>query len=161
GLELDPTRPRELAGRAGGDDLTRTQDRDPVAHELDLGEQVRVEQDGNATVTLLLEQNADDPAAGGIERPGRLIEHEDARRAAERLRDAEALLHPFRHAVPPAAAGIVECDELEQAPALGGASVRVRQPLVEGKNLVRRVPAREAEELCEIAELRARGAAPG
>ena len=46
GLELDPARPRELGGRPGGDDLARAEDRDAVADELDLGEQVRVEQDG-------------------------------------------------------------------------------------------------------------------
>src|SRR3954447_147611 len=113
GLELDSARPREGCGRAGGDDLAGAQDRDTVAHELDLREEVRVEQNGDTAVTHLLEQYADDSAPGRIERRGRLVEDEHPRQADERLRDPETLLHPLRHAVDPAVTGIVQRPELE------------------------------------------------
>ena len=74
---------------------------------------MRVEQDGDTAVTHLLEQDADDSAAGRIERRGRLVEDEHPRQADERLRDPETLLHPLRHAVDPAVAGIVQRHELE------------------------------------------------
>ena len=64
-------------------------------------------------------------------------------------------MHPFRHAVDPATAGVVEGDELEQPLALGAAAVGARQPLMEGENLIRRVPAGKAKQLGEITELRA------
>ena len=129
------------------------------ADELDLREQVRIEENGDAAVTHLFEQDADDSTAGRVEGRRRLIEDEHPRQADERLRDAEPLLHPLRHAVDAAVARIVERDELEEPPALGGAAVGVRQPLVKPEDLVRRVPAREAEELGEVADLPARGTA--
>ncbi len=136
----------------GGDDLAAEQDRDAVADELDLGEQVRVEQDGDAAVAQLLEQQADGPAADGVERGGRLVEQQQPRLADQRLRDPEPLLHPLRHAVDAAVGGVCERDELEQPPPLGLAAARAGEPLVQLQHLVRRVPAREAEELREVPE---------
>src|SRR5437870_2716054 len=59
GLDLDAPGARELCRRPGRDDLTREQDRDAVADELDLGEQVRVQEDGDAAAAQALEQLAD------------------------------------------------------------------------------------------------------
>src|SRR5207245_11143544 len=55
-LELDAARSRELRRRPGRDDLASEQDRHTVADELDLGEQVRVEENGDAAAAQLLEQ---------------------------------------------------------------------------------------------------------
>ena len=97
------------------------------------------------------------PAGSSAEVGSSRSEH--ARLADERLRDPEPLLHALRHAVDAAVAGVVERDELEQPPALGGAAARAGEPLVKLEHLVRRVPAGEAEELREVAELGAGGAA--
>ncbi len=109
----------------------------------------------------LLEQDADDAPPGRVEGGGRLVEEEDARRAHEGLRDAEPLLHPLRHAVDTAIGGVGERDELEQPPPLLRTAGGGRELLVERENLVGRVPAGEAEELGEIAELRTRRAGAG
>src|SRR5262252_9184196 len=122
---------------------------------------MRVEKDGNALPAQVLEEVADDAPSGRIERRRRLVEDEDARRADERLRDPQPLLHPLRHPVDSAIARAGECDELEQPLSFGSASVGARKPLVEHEYLVRRVPAREAEELGEIAELGPCGARAG
>ena len=71
--------PRGRASSAGGPALTSApagDDRDVVADQLDLAEQVRVQQDRDAAAAQLLEQLADDPPA----RPGRA--RWSARRAA-------------------------------------------------------------------------------
>src|SRR5258706_307956 len=96
-----PAKGRESTGPScgGRDDVAVEQDRDAVADELDLGKQVRVEEDGDAAALQVLEQQADDSPADGIECRCRLVEQQQARLADEGLRDAEALLHPFRHAV--------------------------------------------------------------
>ena len=122
---------------------------------------MRVEEDGGALASQLLEQDPHDAAPCRVERRRRLVEDEDARRADERLRDAETLLHPLRHAVHPAVASIGEGDELEQPLPLGGTAFGARQPLVEAEHLVGRVPTREAKELGEVAELRPRSARAG
>jgi len=151
-FKLDAARAGQLCGRPRGDELAAEQDRDAVADELDLREQVRVEQDGDATAAQFLEEQAYGAAADRVERRGRLVEEQDARLADERLRDAEPLLHPLRHAVHAAARGVRERDELEQPAPLGGAAVRAGEALVQLEHLVGRVPAGEAEELGEVAE---------
>ena len=112
----------------------------------------------DSLVAQLLEQDADDAAAGGIERRGRLVEDEDARRADERLRDPKPLLHPLGHAVHAPVARVGERDALEQPLPLGGTGIGAGEPLVKDEYLVRRVPARKAEQLGEVAELCTRGA---
>ena len=52
----------------------------------------------------------------------------------------------------PAVACLGEADELQQLGSLGAAASRTAQPLVQGQQLVRRVPAGEAEELRQVAE---------
>ena len=120
-----------------------------------------VQENGDAAAAQVLEQQADGAPADGVERRGRLVEQEQARLADERLRDPEPLLHALRHPVDTAVGGVGERHELEQAAALGGAATRARKPLVQLEHLVRAVPAREAEELRQIAERRACGARAG
>src|SRR6185437_11285776 len=98
---------------------------------------------GDAIGAELFEQDANGAAPDGVERGGRLVEEENPRVADERLRDAEALLHPLRHAVDASMRRVGQRDELEQAPALGGASVRAGEPLVQLEHLVGAVPAGE------------------
>src|SRR6266540_6168907 len=153
GLDLDAARLRQLRGRAGGDDASVEQDRDPVADELDLAQEVRVEEDRDAAVPEPLEQLAYGASPNRVERARRLVEEEQPRPADERLHDAEALRHPLREALDPAVACVFEGDEPQQLRALAGAAVGAGEPLVELEHLVGRVPAREAEELREVAEL--------
>src|SRR5712692_6621939 len=95
-LDLHPLRSLQLGRDSGGDDLSLPQDRDPVADELDLAEQVRVEEDGDTAAAQLLEQPTHDAAADGVESARRLVEEDEPGRADERLGDSEPLLHPFR-----------------------------------------------------------------
>src|SRR5581483_5362578 len=144
-----------------GDELSPEQDRDAVADELDLGQEVRVEEHGDALFAQALEEDAYGAAPDGIERGGRLVEQEQTRLADERLRDAEPLLHSLRHAVDAAVRRVGEGDEVEQAAALGGSAARPGEALVQLEHFVGAVPAGEAEELREVAERCARGARAG
>ena len=138
--------------RACRDKLAPEQDRDAVADELDLREQVRVEQHGDPAPTQLLEQQPDRAPTHGIERRGGLVEEQHARLTDERLRDTESLLHPLRHALDAAVGGIGQRNELEQPLALGRAAARAAEPLVQLEHLVGGVPAGEAEELGQVTE---------
>src|SRR5207244_6689193 len=113
--------------------------------------------DGDAAAAQTLEQLADDAAADRVERRRRLVQEEHARRADERLRDPEALLHPLRHVLDTPAARVGEADEVEQLRALALAAVRAGQALVPEQDLVGAVPARKPEELGEVAERAPRG----
>ena len=147
---------RELLGRPLGDDLAAEQDDHPVADELDLAEQVRVEEDGDAAGAHLLEQLADGAAADGIERARRLVEQQDLRTADERLRDSEPLLHALRHLLDTAVARLGEGDELEQPRTLVAPARGAGKPLVEAEQLLRGHPARKTEELGQVPEARSR-----
>src|SRR5207244_6269607 len=87
GLDLDPASLRELGGRAGCDHGAVEEDRDPVAHELHLAEEVRVEEDRGPAAAQALEELADGAAADRVERARRLVEQQETRLADERLRD--------------------------------------------------------------------------
>jgi hypothetical protein len=115
---------RQLRGCAGRDDLAVEEDRNAVAHELDLGEQVRVQEDRDAAPAQLLEQQPDGAATDRVEGRRWLVQEQHARLADECLRDAEPLLHALRHSVDPPVSGVRERNELEQARTLGGAAAR-------------------------------------
>src|SRR5207253_7170828 len=59
GLDLDRRRPRQPRRRSRLDQAAAGDDRDVVADELDLAEQVGVEKDGDLAAAQLLEQLAD------------------------------------------------------------------------------------------------------
>jgi hypothetical protein len=160
-LNLDATRARQVLRPAGGNDPSAREDHDPVADELDLAEQVRVEQNADLTPAQLLEQRANGSAARRVERARRLVEEQHRRRAHQSLRDAEPLLHALRHLVHAHLAGLREPDELEQVSPLLLAARRRDEPLMQAEHLVGRVPPREAEELREVAERGPRRGRPG
>jgi len=58
---------------------------------------VRVEEDGDAALSQLLEQLPDGAPPGRVECAGRLVEKQQIRRADQRLGEAEPLLHAFGH----------------------------------------------------------------
>src|SRR5206468_7165832 len=81
--------------------------------------------------------------------------------ADEGLCDAEPLRHALRPPVHAPVPALGARDEFEQPRALLRAAARAGEPLVQLEHLVGRVPAREAEELGEVAERRARRLRPG
>ena len=115
GLDLDAARLRELGRRARRHHLAARDHRHPVAHQLDLGQQVRVEQHGDAAVAQRLQQLAHGPPPGRVERAGRLVEQQQPRVADHRLRDPEPLLHALRHRAHAARRDLAEADQLAAA----------------------------------------------
>ncbi len=152
--------PRGRASSSGApcrDDPAVEQDDDAVADELDLAEQVGVEEHRDAAPAQLLEQLAHDAAADRVERARRLVEQEQARRADQRLRDPEPLLHALRHLIDPARRARPPSPTSSSSSARSArAAGRAGQPLVQGEHLVGGAPAGEAEELGEVAERGAR-----
>jgi hypothetical protein len=72
------------------------------------------------------------------------------------LGDAEALLHPLGHRLDATSARVGQADEFQQLVALGRATAGAGQALVQLEHLVSPRPAGKAEELGEVAQLRAR-----
>jgi hypothetical protein len=123
GLHLDPARARELGRRPARHYPAADQDRHAVAHQLDLAEHVGAEHHRHPAAAHLAEQVADHAPADGVESAAGLVEHQEPRRAHERLGDAESLLHALRHGGHLHGAGFLQAHELEQLRALGGATV--------------------------------------
>ena len=81
----------------GRGDFAAAKDGHVIARQLDLGQQMRVEQDGRAVRGRFGAQDvADLAAADGIDAVGRLVEQQHVRRMQQRDGDAEALRHPLR-----------------------------------------------------------------
>ena len=152
GLDLDPSGPGEVVRGALRDEPSARDDCDPVADELDLAEEVRVEQHGDAPLLEVLEQATDGPAAGRIERARRLVEQEQVGRPDEGLREPKSLLHPLRHRVDGPFGGVLQPNQSQQLRSLRRSAFAAREPLVKGEQLVSRVPAGKPEELGEVAE---------
>src|SRR5262249_41619091 len=150
----------KVRGRTRSNDSAGQQDRDTVADELYLAEQVRVQQDGDAAAAQLLQQRPDGAAADRVERARRLVQEEQLPVPDERLRDAEALLHPLRHLLDVPVARVREADELEQLVPLVSSAVRRDKLLMQLEQLVGRRPAGETEELRQVTERRPRLARP-
>ena len=84
----------QLRDGALPDEPPRGEDPDPVAHRLDLGQQVAREHDREAAfVDELAEQVQDLDDAERVDRGGRLVEDEQVRRLDQRVGDAEPLAH--------------------------------------------------------------------
>ena len=120
-----PGRPAPRAARRH--QLAAVDDRDAVADELDLGEQVRVEQHRDAAAAQLDEQLAHVAPAGRVQRAGRLVEQQQpraGRRAPARSRAAAA--SPWTSS--PSAAARRRCSptSVEQLGALARAALRCR-----------------------------------
>src|SRR5262249_53293688 len=143
----------QLRRRSLFDDLPAQQDHDAVADKLDLAQQVRVQQYRGSPAPQFLEQQAYGAAPGRVERARRLVQQQARRAAPPGLRHPEPLLHPLRHRLDAAVARLGEADELQQLAPFVRSSARAREALVQLEQLVGRVPAREAEELRQVAEL--------
>src|SRR5205823_112732 len=86
-------RPRKLSGRPSRHDLAAEQDDDAVTDELDLAQQVRVEQHGDAAPLQLLEQRPHGTPPNRIEGARRFVEKQQPRRPDERLGDPARAPH--------------------------------------------------------------------
>ena len=142
----------ELRRRARRPRARRRDDGHAVAHELDLGEQVGVQQHGDAALAQRLEQRAHGPPPGRVERARRLVEQQQPRLADERLGEPEPLLHALRHRPDAPPGDVGEPDQLEQLARARRRRRRAREPLVELQQLVGGAPVGEAEQLGEVAE---------
>ena len=111
-----------------------------------------VQEHRHAAPPQLLEEVAHDPAADRIECARGLVEQQQPRRAHERLRDAEALLHPLGHGVDLGFAGRGQANQLEQLRTLGLSPLRARQSLMKLEQLARGQPAGKAKQLGEVAD---------
>ena len=73
--------------------LAGLQNSHSVAHQFDLAEQVRIDEDGFALVFELLKEGANFAAAHRIDAVGRLIQKNHVGIVKERLGNSQALLH--------------------------------------------------------------------
>ncbi len=127
---VDPDRvlAEELLERAGRDDPSGIDDRDPVAHELDLGQEVRVQEDGRAAIAC----GADDPPDVGpahrIERRRRFVEHDELRLAEQGDAEAESLLHALRERPDEVVGSVGQPDRIERGRDLGRRAPAARSP---------------------------------
>ena len=96
--QADPVGGDDLVERPRRDDPAVVEDDHAVAHPLDLGQQVRVEDHRGATVTRGAHDRPDVGATDGIERRCRLVEQDEVGVAEQRDAEPEPLLHPLREA---------------------------------------------------------------
>src|SRR5512138_1601747 len=82
--------------RTGDDDAAAIEDRDLIAGTLDLGELMRADQHGGAARALGLDPAARVADAERIEAAAGLVEHEQRRRAEQRVGEAEPLAQARR-----------------------------------------------------------------
>ena len=96
------------------DEPSPEEDADPVAHLLDLVQQVRRQQDGDrALVAEPPDQGQDLPHALRVDVHGRLVEDEDRRVLHERVGQAQALAHAARVALDLAVGHVGQADLVE------------------------------------------------
>ena len=126
-------------------------DRDLVAQPFDLGQEVRVEQDRGPAVARAPDDGADVGAADGIERGGRLVEHDQARCAQQRDGQPEPLLHALRERPDHVLGSIGEADVLECG-AHRRLPARRQQPQVQLDHLASPQPGLVAERLGQVAD---------
>ena len=157
GLDLDASGASQFVGRAFGDKAAAGDDRDAVADELDLAEQMRVEEDGDSSRAEVLEQPADGAAAGGS---SALVGSSRSRSSGAPI---SAWAIPSRCCIPLDIASIGRSAASSRPTSRGARCVpprrrRCGRAAGGGQQLSRAVPAREAEQLGEVAEARrARG----
>src|SRR5213596_2128072 len=105
--------PGEFPHGPANQELPMVQERDVVAHLLDLAEEMRAHEDRAALVFQRLDHIADLGHAARIQ-PGRgLVEDEQVRLVEERLGDRQALLHPFRKLLDPMVRPFCQLDLFE------------------------------------------------
>ena len=136
------------------------EDDDPVAHPLDLGQQVRVEDDRRATVARRADDGPDVDPADRVERRGRLVEQDQLRVPEQRDAQPEPLLHPLREAAHRVVGTVGQADPVERL-VDGSAAIGRGDPAelgVEREDLAGVQPGLVAEQLGQVADPRARRA---
>ena len=103
----------QLGRRRGADQATLVEDRDVVAHPLDVVEDVGRVEDRRLVASEVAHEVEDLAPADRVERADRLVEEEDPRPSDQRLADAEPLAHPARVGLRPAVAGVGQADLAE------------------------------------------------
>ena len=150
----------DLVERAGRDRAAVVEDDDPVAHPLDLGQQVRVEDDRRSPVARRADDGPDVRPAERVERRGRLVEEHELRVPEQRDAQPEPLLHPLREAAHRVVGTIGQADPVERlvddSPSVGGGDPA--EPRVEREDLAGVQPGLVAEELGQVADPRPRRA---
>ncbi len=76
-------------------DLPLHEDRDAIAHHLELAEQVAVEEDGPSLAPQLDEDVADLASSHRVDAVGRFVEDDQLRIVHQRLGESDPLLHPL------------------------------------------------------------------
>ena len=140
-------RVRRLAKIVGRDHLAVLDEHDPVAGDLDLAEQVRVEKHRRAAGALRPEDVAHHAAADRIEPGRRLVEEDEVGLVDDRLREAESLEHSLGESAQATVAMRREPDEIDH---LGDAVAALRrrdaaEPAVKIHELGRREPIVESK----------------
>ena len=110
------------------------------------------EQHADSPLTQLFQQAAHDPPPDRIQGAGRLVEQQQLRFSDQRLRNAEPLLHPLRHCFDPRIGCVAQRHQLEQLSPLRGAPRGAAETLVQPQELIGRAPAREPEQLRQVAK---------
>ena len=113
----------QLGERAGGGDPALVEDDHPVADPLDLADQVRVEQHGDAARLQRQHDVADVDPAERVERAGRLVEDDELRPGDQGDGQPEALLHALGEPADPVAGAVGEADQRQALAPLGGGHV--------------------------------------
>ena len=162
GLDLDPARARELGRRPALDDLAADEDRDPVADQLDLAEQVRAQQHRRSRARAPRRAARGRPAG----RPGR--GRSWARRAAAGAarrpapgRSRAAAASPSTSPPTRVAAAVARPTSSSSSRRSAAPPARAARAAGAGAAARRRVdPGREAKQLGEVADRRPRRRLP-
>ena len=95
-LDRVPAVGHQLVNGRGARQPSAGEDRHPITERLDVGQDVRGEQHGDAALALLYDQLADVAAAERVETAHRLVQHQEIRLVHERGGEAETLEHALR-----------------------------------------------------------------
>jgi len=110
----------QLGEGAGRRDPALVEDDDPVAHPLDLADEVRVEEDGDSASLQRQQDVPDIGPAEGVQGAGRLVEHDQLGPGHQRDRQPEALLHALGEAAHPVVGAVNQADQTQALPLLLG-----------------------------------------
>ena len=144
----------QLGERAGGGDPAVVEDDHPVADPLDLADQVRVEQHGDAAGLQRQHEVADVDPAERVQRAGRLVQDDELRAGDQGDGEPEPLLHALGEAADPVAGAVGEADQRQALAPFVGRDVDPGQPDVQVEHLGGGEPRLVAEELGQVADPR-------
>ena len=96
GIDLDPTQPAQPLQPGNLDQVTGTQDADPVANRFDLAELVRTEEDGLAPFTGLADRGAEHAFHQRVQSAARFIQDQYRCQGRERCDQGHLLPVPRR-----------------------------------------------------------------